>query len=71
MFSERSVLDSFFDGCTHLLNIQLTMHTILQECVLGEHLNPVHDIAWAPAMGRSYHLIATASRESTFKVGIS
>lgn len=23
----------------------------------------VHDIAWAPVMGRSYHLIATASRE--------
>jgi hypothetical protein len=36
--------------------------------VLGEHTNVVHDIAWAPAMGRSYHLIATASRESTFKV---
>ena len=36
--------------------------------MLGEHNSPVHDIAWAPAMGRSYHLIATASRESTFKV---
>lgn len=28
----------------------------------------MHDIAWAPAMGRSYHLIATASREPTFRV---
>ncbi|KAJ1429829.1 WD40-repeat-containing domain protein [Ochromonadaceae sp. CCMP2298] len=43
-------------------------NTLQQECVLGEHTNVVHDIAWAPAMGRSYHLIATASRESTFKI---
>jgi hypothetical protein len=28
----------------------------------------VHDIAWAPVMGRSYHLIATASRENCFRV---
>jgi WD40 repeat protein len=40
----------------------------LQECELGEHSSPVQDIAWAPAMGRSFHLIATASRESSFKV---
>ena len=36
--------------------------------MLGEHTGVVHDIAWAPAMGRSYHLIATASREASFKV---
>jgi nucleoporin SEH1 len=39
-----------------------------EECVLGEHNNVVHDIAWAPVMGRSYHLIATASRESCFRI---
>lgn len=39
-----------------------------EECVLGEHTGIIHDIAWAPAMGRSYHLIATASREPSFKV---
>ena len=40
-----------------------------EECVLGElHVNPVHDIAWAPSMGRSYHLIATASREPFIRV---
>mmetsp|Transcript_24116 Transcript_24116/g.33064 ORF Transcript_24116/g.33064 Transcript_24116/m.33064 type:complete len:335 (-) Transcript_24116:88-1092(-) len=39
-----------------------------EECVLGEHHNPIHDIAWAPSMGRSYHLIATASREPTFQI---
>mmetsp|Transcript_8172 Transcript_8172/g.13578 ORF Transcript_8172/g.13578 Transcript_8172/m.13578 type:complete len:273 (-) Transcript_8172:1027-1845(-) len=43
-------------------------NTLKEECSLGDHVNPVHDIAWAPSMGRSYHLIATASRESTFKV---
>jgi hypothetical protein len=30
----------------------------------------VHDIAWAPVMGRSYHLIATASRENCFRVSL-
>lgn len=39
-----------------------------EECVLGEHTGIIHDIAWAPAMGRSYHLIATAYREPSFKV---
>ena len=41
-----------------------------QECELGtpEDTGVIHDVAWAPAMGRSYHLIATASRENKFKV---
>ena len=39
-----------------------------EECVLGEHTGVIHDIAWAPAMGRSYHLVASASRERSFKV---
>jgi hypothetical protein len=39
-----------------------------QECVLDSHTTPIHDVAWAPVMGRSYHLIATASRERYFKV---
>jgi hypothetical protein len=42
-----------------------------QESVLGTHGDTVHDIAWAPGMGRSYHLIATASRESKFQVIMS
>ena len=41
------------------------------ECVLGEHNGVVHDVAWAPVMGRSYHLIATASRENCFRVSYS
>jgi nucleoporin SEH1 len=28
----------------------------------------INDIAWAPSMGRSYHLIATASRENCFRI---
>lgn len=48
--------------------LSLERNMLREECVLGEHQNPVHDIAWAPAMGRSYHQIATASREPTFKV---
>jgi hypothetical protein len=42
-----------------------------QECELGtvdSSSGVIHDIAWAPAMGRSYHLIATASRTESFKV---
>lgn len=40
----------------------------IEECVLGTHADAIHDIAWAPSMGRSYHLIATTSREHTFQV---
>jgi nucleoporin SEH1 len=39
--------------------------------VLDSHTTPIHDVAWAPVMGRSYHLIATASREKYFKVRTS
>lgn len=46
----------------------LDRNTLREECILGDHNNAVHDVAWAPAMGRSYHLIATASRESSFKI---
>ena len=28
----------------------------------------VYDVAWAPGMGRSYHLIATVDRTRKFKV---
>jgi hypothetical protein len=36
--------------------------------VLGTHNNAISDVAWAPDMGRSFHVIATASREPSFKV---
>lgn len=39
-----------------------------EELQLGGHNSVVHDVAWAPAMGRSHHQIATASRENSFKV---
>ena len=32
------------------------------------HLERIHDLSWAPDMGRSYHLVATASRDRTVKV---
>lgn len=38
------------------------------ELTLDAHTEAVHDVAWAPAMGRSYHLIATAGREKSFKI---
>ena len=38
------------------------------ECSLGEHSSAISDIAWAPNMGRSYHLIATADTSSVFKI---
>jgi len=39
-----------------------------EECILGDHVGVVHDIAWAPVMGRSFHQIATASRDNIVKV---
>lgn len=39
-----------------------------KELILDQHGEAVHDVAWAPSMGRSYHLIATAGRGSSFKV---
>jgi len=32
------------------------------------HLDCVHDVAWAPDVGRSYHLLATASRDKRVKL---
>jgi WD40 repeat protein len=40
----------------------------LEECRLEGHGGPVHDVAWAAGMGRSYHLIATADKSSTVRV---
>lgn len=34
-------------------------------CTLEGHTDSIHDIAWAPSMGRSYDLIATASKDKT------
>lgn len=39
-----------------------------QDLALEAQLQPIHDLAWAPAMGRSYHLIACASRETSFHI---
>jgi nucleoporin SEH1 len=35
---------------------------------LDTHTGPVHDIAWAPNLGRSYHLIATASDDHFVRI---
>lgn len=32
------------------------------------HTDGVHDVSWAPNMGRSYHLIATASKDHTLRI---
>ena len=32
------------------------------------HADRVHDVSWAPDMGRSYHLVASASRDRTVRV---
>ena len=42
-----------------------------KELILDQHTEAVHDVAWAPSMGRSYHLIATAGRGLYFKVTVS
>jgi len=32
------------------------------------HKGPIHDVAWAPNLGRSYYLIATASKDHTVRI---
>jgi len=32
------------------------------------HTSAIHDVCWAPNMGRTYHLIATASKDQTLKI---
>lgn len=45
---------------------------LLEELSLeGSQGRPVSDIAWAPTLGRSYHLVAVASRDATFKVTLA
>jgi len=32
------------------------------------HTGAIHDVSWAPNMGRTHHLIATASKDQTIKI---
>eukprot|EP00003_Mantamonas_plastica_P033223 TRINITY_DN939_c0_g1_i1.p1 TRINITY_DN939_c0_g1~~TRINITY_DN939_c0_g1_i1.p1 ORF type:complete len:128 (-),score=44.87 TRINITY_DN939_c0_g1_i1:39-422(-) len=55
-----------FDGNQNKWNILYVLE--------GEKEDIIHDVAWAPSMGRSYHLIATASKKGTvviWKIKIS
>ncbi|CAG8762155.1 10480_t:CDS:2, partial [Acaulospora morrowiae] len=36
--------------------------------ILDGHMMPVYDVSWAPSMGRSYHLIATASKDHHVRI---
>ncbi|KAI9023986.1 WD40-repeat-containing domain protein [Hyaloraphidium curvatum] len=36
--------------------------------ILGGHGDLVHDVSWAPNVGRSYHLIATACKDNHFRI---
>ena len=40
----------------------------VEEVRLEGHSGPLYDISWAPVMGRSFHLIASADRTSSFRV---
>lgn len=35
---------------------------------LTGHKGPIHDVAWAPNLGRSFYLIATASKDHTVRI---
>lgn len=35
---------------------------------MNDHKGAIHDINWAPNMGRSYHLIASASKDGTARI---
>jgi len=36
--------------------------------VLQGHADEIHDVAWAPNLGRTYNLIATASKDKTVRI---
>lgn len=72
-FSRRAVVWIFDDtaGSTGKWREELELGSIVEQVSstsASASSGVIHDIAWAPAMGRSYHLIATASRELSFKV---
>jgi nucleoporin SEH1 len=39
-----------------------------QVCELVGHTDMVHDVSWAPNVGRSFHLVGTASRDGTVRL---
>ena len=39
-----------------------------EECKLGEQDGTIRDVSWAPCMGRSFHLIATADATKCFRI---
>eukprot|EP01127_Copromyxa_protea_P001011 TRINITY_DN1093_c1_g5_i1.p1 TRINITY_DN1093_c1_g5~~TRINITY_DN1093_c1_g5_i1.p1 ORF type:complete len:398 (+),score=45.59 TRINITY_DN1093_c1_g5_i1:425-1618(+) len=39
-----------------------------QECKLVGHDHPVYHVSWAPNLGRSYHMIASGSKDKTVRI---
>lgn len=69
MMDSMPIYSSLPFTCMLVSSFNSSTCMVPQECILGSHNSAITDIAWAPSMGRSYHMIATASRESSFKVG--
>lgn len=53
-------------------SVKIWVHTEQRKwhmiCSLADHHNTVHDVSWAPNLGRSYHLIATASKDRAVRI---
>jgi len=37
-------------------------------CTLAGHTGPVHQVAWAPHLGRSYHMLASGSKDGSIRI---
>jgi len=51
--------------------VKIWVHTEQRKWVVAgtiPHTDVVHDVAWAPNSGRSYHLLATASKDRVVRI---
>ena len=55
-------------GLSSPKGIQINDSNAAQMLPLFGHAQPVHDVAWAPNLGRSYDLIASASKDGTVRI---
>ncbi|EFC36536.1 nucleoporin SEH1 [Naegleria gruberi] len=63
-----SQLVGYTPGSVALKSIVVNEGNITQVIPLIGHSQPIHDVSWAPNLGRSYDLIASASKDGSVRI---
>ena len=67
-FSQAMLAVAFNDGSVRVWGYNDTFRRWVLVYVLEGHTACVHEVSWAPDMGRSYHLLASASQDTDVRI---